>query len=172
MACTTPPAIVVGIQVAATSPVDLAFTKVSSNDAKLTVSKDGDLHFRKFKCAVSVTMQFTDGNTFYKGGGKDALSFANDPDTLTYGPVVTGGQFSPLPFTRSGGNTTITFSYFNGDGCKAFKYSGYGIYVADSQGNYLGEYDPIVSNGGNGDALERCSMVRPYHHHHHHHHHG
>jgi hypothetical protein len=155
MACPTPPpAIVISIQVAAPSPLDLTFTS-TSNAAKLKVSEDGDLHFRKFRCAISVKMQFTDGNTFYKGGTQDALSYANDPDALNYSPVTWGsGQFTS--YTRSADNKTITFTYYNGDGCKQYKYSGYGVYAADANNNPLGEYDPIVSNGGNGDNFHVC----------------
>ena len=119
-------------------------------------------------------MELTGGYTFYKGNApdgvpKDALSFSDDPDGTKY-PVMSGSSIlGEITGVTHPSRTSIQFDYYNWNDSGQYKYSGYGIYIGDASGNWVGELDPIVSNGGMGDGgygPRHRHHARPRHHHH------
>jgi hypothetical protein len=121
-------------------------------------------------------MEITNGYTFYQGNDPngravDALSFSDDPDDPK-APVAPGSSFLDeiSGIKLSSDRESLQFDYKNWSDHGNYKYSGFGIYIANADGTWLGELDPIVSNGGNTDTLKghhRRSHIRHRHHHHH-----
>ena len=143
-------AIAIAITVTTSPILNLGFSGTVSGKAKISVSDDGDLHFRKAKDCVDVSMSMT-GGTF----AQNPLGYADDPDG-TYNSVPSNsnsGQISNLQAT----STSLSFTYTNSDmDCgKKYRYSGYIIYLIDANGKPQ-EWDPIVTNGGN-DLIPLCS---------------
>lgn len=169
--CTAPATITITIDVNTTTPLDLKFTASNPSAPRLGASADGDLHFRHVTTCVQVTMLLNGPYTFYKGTQpdgvqKDALTYANDPDTAY---IASGGQITNV--TRNT-DSNITFYYTNSRcvGTARYEYSGYRVYIAGaSPSNYIGEWDPIVSNGGNNSGLMVCGAGPRVRHRYHHH---
>ena len=169
MACT--PAITIDVQVVSVGPPPSATFSLepSAGNGPITVSPQGTIDLSQVHTCVHITMKLQ-GYTFYRqynAGGhltEDAISFADNPSNQKKPVLPTSNhlQFSPLPFVRSNNNQTIDFDYTNTNSCNLHKTSEYGIYLANSSGNSLGQIDPIVSNGDNNALL--CGAKRRHHH--------
>lgn len=177
MPCTPAATVVVDIVVTQTAPSPAAtFSMESVTPSNVQVGLNpntGDVDFSNLNDCVRVTMNFKSQNTFYRQFGghpvrllKDSLSFS-DTQTGNKLPVLyQHHQFSPLPFQPYNNSQSITFTYRNTNSVSAT--SRYGIYIADMSGKWVGELDPIVSNGGNSDGgygPHRHHGSRRHHHH-------
>lgn len=170
--CDAPIPIVIDVSVLDIKTPTLSFSlKSAPPNTDIAVSPTGHLYFDQQKVCIQVTMEFTDGShTFYKGNApdnvpKDALAFSDTKTGQKY-PFDSGNSSLKEIALVANNGANIVFNYLNTDNCGKDKESDYGIYIGDSTGNYLVQYDPIISNGGNGDNLTRTCPVHSSRRHH------
>jgi hypothetical protein len=156
MPCTAPPPsqIEASIQVETGSALKATFSPDPYDGSANYIDASGNLDFHCFKKPIRVTLTITtSGIVFFRDHGREGLSFSDDETGSGHHPVGPADhQFRGS--VHGAGTSTITFVYKNdwdgghGDGVPRFLRSKYGFYLGNASG-YLGEIDPIVSNGGN-----------------------
>jgi hypothetical protein len=152
-----PPQIEATISVGAAPNFPLTFAPNPSDGSANYIDPQGNLDFSCFKTAISVQFTIgTPGVRFYKGYGKDAISFLDDADHVgTKQPPAPGHHQFHKGIVHSS-LQTITFEYHNdwdcgaGDGVARCRRSAYGVYLGNA-GGFLHHSDPIINNGGNVD---------------------
>jgi hypothetical protein len=121
--------------------------------ATYLANEDGDWDFSALKGPVKVKLTIaTPGVVFYRGAGKNGLSFADDPAQPKHA-VANGHHQFPGDVQHVHGQS-MWFMYRNawdggvGDGAKRCEKSAYGVYFGDGDGALLHHHDPVIQNGG------------------------
>lgn len=129
------------------------FRAADSASAKYLANGQGDWDFSSVKGPVKVRLTIaTPGVVFYRGAGKNALSFADDP-AQPKAAVAPGHHQFPGDLRHVSGQS-LWFIYRNakdggvGDGAERCETSAYGVYFGDGAGALLHHHDPIIQNGG------------------------
>ncbi len=129
------------------------FRAADSGSAKYLTNDNGDWDFSALDGPVKVRLSIaTPSVHFYRGDGKDALSFAHDASQPKQ-PVARGHHHFPGDVQRVS-SQSIWFTYRNaraggpGAGAERSDKSAYGVYFGDDAGAFLHHHDPVIQNGG------------------------
>ncbi len=148
-----PPQVAAIIEVGPGQNDPTTFRAADPTSANYLENAKGDWDFSCFKGPIRVQLTIaTPGYVFYTGGGKDSISFAENPGDTKLPPPPKHHQFR-------GGLKHVTaqsvwFVYHNdwdcgaGDGARRCASSAYGVYVGDAHGGFVRHVDPIIRNGG------------------------
>jgi hypothetical protein len=153
MPCIQPPQpqIEATITVGPAPDYPLAFVPNPNDGSAKYIDRDGNLDFSSFSCEITIRFTIaTRGIVFYKGYGRDSISYAESLDPAELKQPVADGHHQFRKGLNHPDPQTLVFEYHNDcgrHGDRACPSSRYGLYLGYS-GGFLKHHDPIINNGG------------------------